>query len=109
MMNPTDRVSTPAGQEGPAAAPAPRRRARNLALLALVTAVYVLHQDFWNWQRIEPLLFGFLPVGLAYHLGYSMLATLMMVVLVRFAWPTHLEKYEPRETSVTNHHREDKP
>lgn len=51
----------------------------------------------------------FFPVGLVYHLGYSMLATLMMVVLVRFAWPTHLEKYEPRETSVTNHHREDKP
>jgi len=89
--------------------PGLRRFTRILALSLLVAGVYVLHQDFWNWQRIEPLLFGFLPVGLAYHLGYSMLAALMMVVLVRFAWPVHLEKYEPRETSVTNHHREDKP
>jgi hypothetical protein len=89
--------------------PGLRRFTKILALSLLVAGVYVLHQDFWNWQRIEPLLFGFLPVGLAYHLGYSMLATLMMVVLVRFAWPVHLEKYEPRETSVTNHQREGKP
>jgi len=81
----------------------PRRLSRILALLLLVAAVYALHQDFWNWQRIEPLLFGFLPVGLAYHVAYSLLAALMMAVLVRFAWPAHLEKYEPRKTSKDNH------
>jgi len=73
---------------------------RILALLVMVSAVYALHQDFWNWQRIEPLLFGFLPVGLAYHVAYSILAALMMTVLVRFAWPVHLEKYEPVESSA---------
>lgn len=77
-----------------------------MALLALVTAVYVLHQDFWNWQSIEPLVFGFLPVGLAYHVGYSILAALMMVVLVRFAWPAHLEKYEAKEPAAHEKHGE---
>lgn len=108
MMNPSDLSSTPAGTERPATAPAPRRLARTLALLVLVTAVYVLHQDFWNWKSIEPLLFGFLPVGLAYHVGYSILAALMMVVLVRFAWPAHLEKYEAQQPSAHEKHGEDR-
>ena len=75
--------------------PRPRRLVKTLVLLALVVAMYVLHQDFWNWQRIEPLVFGFLPIGLAYHAAYSILAAGMMAVLVRFAWPRHLENIEP--------------
>ncbi len=66
-----------------------------IALLTLlIVAVYVLHQDFWNWKKAEPLIFGFLPVGLAYHAGYSILAAIMMALLVKFAWPVHLEKVE---------------
>lgn len=106
MMSPSDRSSTPAGLARPATAHGPRRLTRTLALLALVTAVYVLHQDFWNWKSIEPLLFGFLPVGLAYHMGYSILAALMMVVLVKFAWPVHLEKYEAQQPSAHERHGE---
>jgi len=64
-------------------------------LTALVAAIYVLHQDFWNWRKAEPLLFGFLPVGLAYQAGYSILAAVMMAVLVRTVWPKHLEYVEP--------------
>ncbi len=60
-----------------------------LSLLVLV--VYILHQDFWNWHRYKPLIFGFLPVGLAYHAAYSLLAAATMAVLVKFAWPKHLE------------------
>lgn len=61
-------------------------------LLALmVLAVYVLHQDYWNWHN-RSLAIGPLPVGLAYHAGYSFLAALMMWVLVKVAWPSHLER-----------------
>ena len=68
-----------------------------IALLTLlIIAVYVLHQDFWNWKKAEPLLFGFLPIGLAYHAGYSILAAIMMAVLVKFAWPKHLETIPPQ-------------
>jgi hypothetical protein len=63
-------------------------------LVLLVLAVYVLHQDFWNWKKTEPLVFGFLPIGLAYHAGYSVLAALLMWVLVRFAWPKELDDLE---------------
>jgi hypothetical protein len=67
-----------------------------LLLVLLVLAVYVLHQDFWNWKKVEPLVFGFLPVGLAYHAGFSVLASITMAILVRFAWPAHLEKIQPK-------------
>lgn len=67
---------------------------RTLALALLVAAVYALHQDFWNWHRIEPVFLGFMPVGLAYHVAYSVLAAITMAILVRFAWPAHLDAEE---------------
>lgn len=89
--------------------PRPRRLVKTLALLALVVGMYVLHQDFWNWRRIEPLVFGFLPVGLAYHAAYSILAAGMMAVLVRFAWPKHLEAVGHHTTPVEQPETEAKP
>ena len=65
--------------------------AKILVLTILIVAVYLLHQDFWNWKKAEPLVFGFLPVGLAYHAGYSILASVLMAILVKLAWPSHLE------------------
>lgn len=70
--------------------------AKILLLTFLVLVVYMLHQDFWNWNKAEPLVFGFLPIGLAYHAGYSILAAILMAILVRFAWPKHLEDVEPK-------------
>jgi hypothetical protein len=69
-----------------------KSRASAWLLTLLVLAVFALHQDLWNWTRVEPLIFGFLPVGLAYHAGYSILAAILMAVLVRFAWPHELEQ-----------------
>jgi hypothetical protein len=61
-------------------------------LVFLVVIVYLLHQDFWFWNTPFPLIFGFLPIGLAYHGAYSLLVCLLMIVLVRSAWPSHLEE-----------------
>jgi hypothetical protein len=80
---------------------------KKLLLVLMVLAVYVLHQDFWNWKRAEPLIFGFLPIGLAYHAAYSVLAAVMMAVLVKFAWPKHLESAAPKEPSRAGDHEED--
>ncbi len=71
-------------------------------LTMMVLAVYVLHQDFWNWRRFEPLVLGFLPVGLAYQAAYSVLAAATMAVLVKFAWPAHLENTHPSETESSS-------
>jgi hypothetical protein len=68
---------------------------KTILLTLLVLVVYVLHQDFWNWKKAEPLVLGFLPIGLAYQAGYSILAAITMALLVKFAWPKHLENIEP--------------
>jgi uncharacterized oligopeptide transporter (OPT) family protein len=74
--------------------------AKGFLLTLLILFVYFLHQDSWNWKSAEPLVFGFLPVGLAYHAGYSVLAAIMMAVLVKWAWPKHLESVEPADADT---------
>lgn len=60
-----------------------------------VPALLVLHNDFWLWD--DPTLIAGMPVGLLYHVVFCMAATLVMVLLVRFAWPAHLEVERPEE------------
>jgi hypothetical protein len=69
-----------------------------LALLVIVVAL--LHQDYWNWTN-KSLVFGFVPVGLAYHAFYAVLAAVTMAILVRFAWPKELEEVDTYEAPET--------
>jgi hypothetical protein len=57
----------------------------------VLIAVYLLHQDIWFWRQARPLVFGFLPVGLAYHAAYCIGVAVLMWLLTRTAWPAHLE------------------
>jgi hypothetical protein len=65
---------------------------RNLMLAVLILAVYLLHQDFWFWDDTRPFLFGVLPVGLTYHVLYSIVVAGLMSLLVRWAWPFDVEE-----------------
>ncbi|MDT7604269.1 MAG: hypothetical protein QOF61_2266 [Acidobacteriota bacterium] len=65
---------------------------KKLLLVAAVVALYVLHQDFWNWRTAYPLVFGFVPIGLFYQACFSVASALLMALLVKFAWPGHLER-----------------
>jgi hypothetical protein len=69
---------------------------KRILLVLGISAVYLAHQDFWNWTRVEPLLFGFLPIGLWYHAAYSLLASALMWLVVKFAWPRSLEDIEKK-------------
>jgi hypothetical protein len=57
----------------------------------LVTALYVLHQDLWFWNAARPLVFGVLPIGLFYHVAYTVVTSLLLWMLVRTMWPGHLD------------------
>ncbi len=65
---------------------------KKLFLALAVITLYVLHQDFWFWRTAYPLVFGFVPVGLFYQACFSVAAALLMWLLVKFAWPGHLER-----------------
>ena len=57
-----------------------------------VFVMLVLHQDVWFWDS-HYLILGFMPVGLAYHAGYSIAAALLWALAIKFAWPEELEKF----------------
>ena len=68
-------------------------------LIVAVIVLYFLHQDFWFWRTAHPLVFGFVPIGLFYQGCFSVAAALLMWLLVKFAWPHHLEQeIEQQET-----------
>ncbi len=75
------------------ASPPPTRHrisARWLWLAALV--MVVLHHDFW-WYGDTSVVLGFLPVGLAYHVAYSVVAAGLWIAAIRYAWPHELEAW----------------
>ncbi len=72
-------------------------------LITAVAVLYVLHQDIWFWRTARPLIFGFIPIGLFYHACFSVAAVGLMWLLVRYAWPEHLE----REIESSRQHRDD--
>jgi hypothetical protein len=65
---------------------------KHLLLIFIVIALYILHQDFWFWRAATPIVFGFLPIGLFYHVCYTIVVSLLMWLLVKYAWPSHLEE-----------------
>jgi hypothetical protein len=79
---------------------------KTLLLTLLILVVYIFHQDFWNWKNAEPLVFGFLPIGLAYHAGYSIVCAVLMAILVRSAWPKHLENVQPGNSEADRDQKE---
>ena len=51
-------------------------------LYALLLLLFLLHNDFWFWETPQ-LVLG-VPVGLLYHIGFCLAATLLMAALVKY-------------------------
>ena len=70
--------------------------ARNRKLMwALFAALVILHHDWWFWNDGR-LLWGFMPIGLAYQVLISMAAAALWGWAAFCAWPPELA-----EVSVT--------
>ena len=72
-------------------------------LYAALFVLYLLHNDLWLWNDAT-LVFG-LPVGLVYHIGFSIAASIVLTLLVLKAWPDHLEV--PDAANAANTGRKD--
>lgn len=51
-----------------------------------IVLLLILHYDFWLWGD-PTLVSGFLPVGLAYHMGYSLATAALWYLASECAWP----------------------
>lgn len=75
-----------------------RARRMKYAVWILIALLVVLHQDVWFWDDAQ-LLFGFLPVGLAYHMGLSLAAAAVWWFATLVAWP--IEEPEPGRAAAS--------
>ena len=67
---------------------------RRTLIAAFLVLLFILHQDFW--LKSDPrLLFGVLPVSLAYHVGWTLLVAFGWFLVAKFAWPAGLDN-EPQ-------------
>lgn len=60
-------------------------------VVVLLILLAVAHQDFWFWNRIEPLVLGFIPIGLAYQIGVSIAAAILWALAVHYCWPRDVD------------------
>lgn len=52
----------------------------------MVILLLIVHQDVWFWSD-PTLVFGFIPVGLAFHAGISIAASITWFLATKYAWP----------------------
>ena len=57
--------------------------------------LFLLHNDFWLWDNPGQVL-G-LPIGLLYHIGLCVAATILMALIINHAWPRHLQDEDTDE------------
>ena len=65
------------------------------ALYGALVLAFGMHNDFWIWNNSTSIL-G-LPIGLAYHVGFCLAMSILMALLVKYAWPHHLQGVEDRK------------
>ena len=58
--------------------------------LSVLLLLLILFFNFWMWDT-DTLIMG-LPINLLYHIGLCVLTSLFMLVIVRLAWPHHLDE-----------------
>ncbi|MEZ6016284.1 MAG: hypothetical protein R3F49_14290 [Planctomycetota bacterium] len=58
----------------------------------LVLLVAVLHFDFWWWDSTT-IVFGFVPLTLAFQVGITIGAALAWALVMRYAWPRDVEEW----------------
>ena len=56
--------------------------------------LFFLHQDFW-WRDDSTLVFGVLPVSLAYHVGWTLVVAVGWFLVGKFCWPNQLDETPP--------------
>ena len=59
-----------------------------------LVVLFSLHNDFWLWDN--PRMVVGLPIGLLYHIGYCIVAAILMMLIINHALPSHLQKRRDR-------------
>jgi hypothetical protein len=66
--------------------------AKKKLVWGLVVVLFLVRYDFWYWDD-RTLVIGFLPIGLFYHMVLSVLAGVCWFLVIKYAWPSHVEEW----------------
>lgn len=58
----------------------------------LVFLLFILHQDCWFWND-STLVFGVVPIGLFYHVTFSLVTGAVWALAWNWAWPHRIEEW----------------
>jgi hypothetical protein len=67
----------------------------------LFLLLFIVHQDFWWWDDAF-LVFDFLPIGLAFHAGFSIVCAILGWAAIKYAWPHDLERFAEENNDEEN-------
>ncbi len=67
-----------------------KKKVRVMAVITIIVAL--LHHDFWFWND-QTLVMGFMPIGLLYHMLFSIASAVLWATTMKIAWPTHIEEW----------------
>ena len=60
-----------------------------------LVVLFLLHNDFWLWDNPQRVI-G-LPIGLLYHIGYCIVAAILMMLIINHALPSQFQDEETDE------------
>jgi hypothetical protein len=64
----------------------------------LFAILFVIHHDFWWWDD-PSLILGFLPIGMAWHVLFSIAASVFWLAVIKYSWPSSLESWAEQKSS----------
>jgi hypothetical protein len=59
-----------------------------------------MHNDLWFWDN--PTLVLGIPIGLFYHIIYCFIASLLLYLLIKNAWPKFVDEVENDAANIEN-------
>ena len=78
-----------------------------MVVVVLLVALCLLHHDFWWWGETRPLVLGFLPIGLAWHVGLSFATAIIWWLATAYCWPQGLEEEHSERDSDSEYENDD--
>lgn len=62
-------------------------RAKERFFFLVLVLIVVLHLDLWGWDRIRPIIAGWIPYHIWYHGSLTLLVVGIMIWLALWIWP----------------------
>ena len=81
-----------------------KKQSSIVPIAAVAAILLVVHQDYWLWSN-KTLIFGFLPIGLFWHLGISLAAVTTWFLVTQFYWPFEHEDIDSNSMTNNDSHR----